>query len=86
MRTELQKIRESVPVLWSDERLTLLRVLWIDGLSAEQIAQTINAETEGTFTRNSIIGRVHRLKLNRRRRSPVGRKQRTTPPTKPPLA
>ena len=43
---------------WNDERVELLKTLWADGLSASQIASKI-----GSFTRNAVIGKVHRLGL-----------------------
>lgn len=47
---------------WTDERVTLLKKLWMEGLSASQIA----AELSGGVTRNAVIGKVHRLKLSAR--------------------
>lgn len=46
---------------WTDERVELLRKLWIDGLSASQIAAEL-----GGVTRNAVIGKVHRLGLSGR--------------------
>jgi GcrA cell cycle regulator len=46
---------------WSDDRVTLLRSLWADGLSASQIARAL-----GGVTRNAVIGKVHRLGLGGR--------------------
>jgi GcrA cell cycle regulator len=47
---------------WTDERVELLRKLWLDGLSASRIA----AELAGGVTRNAVIGKVHRLGLSGR--------------------
>ncbi len=47
---------------WTDERIELLRKLWLDGLSASRIA----AELAGGVTRNAVIGKVHRLGLSGR--------------------
>jgi GcrA cell cycle regulator len=47
---------------WTDERIDLLRKLWLDGLSASRIA----AELAGGVTRNAVIGKVHRLGLSGR--------------------
>lgn len=47
---------------WTDERVSLLKKLWMDGLSASQIA----SELSGGVTRNAVIGKVHRLKLSAR--------------------
>lgn len=47
---------------WTDERIELLKALWADGLSATQIA----GELGGRLTRNAIIGKIHRLGLQRK--------------------
>ncbi|MEL0145072.1 MAG: GcrA family cell cycle regulator [Alphaproteobacteria bacterium] len=46
---------------WTDERVTLLRELWAQGLSASQIAVQL-----GGVTRNAVIGKAHRLGLESR--------------------
>lgn len=46
---------------WTDERTTTLKKLWLDGLSASQIARQL-----GGVTRNAVIGKVHRLGLSAR--------------------
>ncbi len=46
---------------WTDERVELLRKLWLDGHSASQIAKQL-----GEVTRNAVIGKVHRLGLSGR--------------------
>ena len=46
---------------WSETRVTILSQLWIDGLSASQIAKQL-----GGVTRNAVIGKVHRLGLSGR--------------------
>ncbi|WP_152048033.1 GcrA family cell cycle regulator [Aureimonas psammosilenae] len=46
---------------WTDERVELLAKLWGEGLSASQIASQL-----GGVTRNAVIGKVHRLKLETR--------------------
>lgn len=43
---------------WTEERVSLLRKLWAEGLSASQIAKQL-----GGVTRNAVIGKVHRLGL-----------------------
>jgi GcrA cell cycle regulator len=53
---------------WTDERVDLLKKLWLDGLSASQIAKQL-----GGVTRNAVIGKVHRLGLS-------GRAAPSTPP------
>ena len=55
---------------WTDERIDLLRKLWLDGLSASRIA----AELADGVTRNAVIGKVHRLGLS-------GRVKPVAPPT-----
>ncbi|MGZ3259711.1 MAG: GcrA family cell cycle regulator, partial [Croceibacterium sp.] len=50
---------------WTDERVALLSKLWADGLSASQIAAEL-----GGITRNAVIGKVHRLGLSGRAKSP----------------
>src|SRR5579863_2741845 len=46
---------------WTDDRVELLKKLWLDGLSASQIAKQL-----GGVTRNAVIGKVHRLGLSGR--------------------
>jgi GcrA cell cycle regulator len=48
---------------WTDELIERLKVLWAEGLSASQIAD----ELAGKFTRMSVIGKAHRLKLPARK-------------------
>ncbi len=52
---------------WTDERVELLRKLWLDGLSASRIA----AELAEGVTRNAVIGKVHRLGLSGREKAPA---------------
>jgi GcrA cell cycle regulator len=63
---------------WTEERVEMLKKLWADGLSASQIAAEL-----GGITRNAVIGKVHRLGLSGRAKSPSSsaprpRKQRST--------
>ena len=46
---------------WSEDRVTTLKSLWLDGLSASQIAAQL-----GGVTRNAVIGKIHRLGLSGR--------------------
>lgn len=46
---------------WTDERVELLKKLWVEGQSASQIAKQL-----GGVTRNAVIGKVHRLGLSNR--------------------
>ena len=61
-RTEMQTRPE---ITWTDDRVELLKRLWADGLSASQIAGEL-----GGITRNAVIGKVHRLGLSGRAKSP----------------
>ena len=57
---------------WTEERVGVLTKLWMEGLSASQIAGELG---EGV-TRNAVIGKVHRLKLSGRAK-PANSSQRT---------
>ncbi len=46
---------------WTEERVAILKKLWLEGLSASQIAKQL-----GGVTRNAVIGKVHRLGLSGR--------------------
>ncbi|NRG19913.1 GcrA cell cycle regulator [Rhizobiales bacterium] len=65
-------------MVWTPEREDLLKKLWLQGLSASQIARTMDC-----FTRNAIIGKAHRLNLPKRspvtRSSPKPRRLRAKP-------
>lgn len=50
------------PSYWTDERVEALTKWWLDGLSAGQIAKKMGV------TRNVVIGKTHRLKLQGRER------------------
>jgi GcrA cell cycle regulator len=50
---------------WTDERIELLRKLWLDGMSASRIA----TELANGLTRNAVIGKVYRLGLSGRTKS-----------------
>ncbi len=52
---------------WTDERVEQLKKMWLDGLSASQIAN----ELANGITRNAVIGKVHRLGLSGRVKSPA---------------
>lgn len=49
------------PTFWTDERVALLRKLWAEGLTGDQIAAEL-----GGVTRNAVIGKIHRLGLSGR--------------------
>jgi GcrA cell cycle regulator len=52
---------------WTDERVELLKKMWIEGQSASQIAKEL-----GGVTRNAVIGKVHRLGLSNRNGGEAG--------------
>jgi GcrA cell cycle regulator len=60
---------------WTDERVETLKKLWADGLSASQIAAEL-----GGVTRNAVIGKVHRLGLSGRAKSPTSAAPRPRKP------
>ncbi len=60
---------------WTDERVETLKKLWADGLSASQIAAEL-----GGVTRNAVIGKVHRLGLSGRAKSPSSAASRPRKP------
>ncbi|HXZ16896.1 MAG TPA: GcrA family cell cycle regulator, partial [Roseiarcus sp.] len=53
---------------WTDERVEQLRQAWLEGRSASQIASLLGHG----LTRNAVIGKVHRLGLAGRARTPNG--------------
>jgi hypothetical protein len=63
-----ENIFTNEPVLrtiWSDENIDLLKKMWESGASASDIAHALGP----SFTRNSVIGKAHRLGLGARGRS-----------------
>jgi GcrA cell cycle regulator len=44
---------------WTDERVEILRNMWLEGRSASQISAVLGSG----LTRNAVIGKVHRLGL-----------------------
>lgn len=60
---------------WTDERVETLKKLWADGLSASQIAAEL-----GGITRNAVIGKVHRLGLSGRAKTPAAAAPRPRKP------
>ena len=60
---------------WTDERVETLKKLWADGHSASQIAAEL-----GGITRNAVIGKVHRLGLAGRAKSPSSAASRQRKP------
>jgi GcrA cell cycle regulator len=60
---------------WTDERVEALKKLWSEGLSASHIAAEL-----GGVTRNAVIGKVHRLGLAGRAKSPTSSAPRPRKP------
>jgi GcrA cell cycle regulator len=60
---------------WTPDRVETLKKLWAKGLSASQIANQL-----GGVTRNAVIGKVRRIKLEGRvaRRNPLSSKKNTS--------
>jgi GcrA cell cycle regulator len=84
---------------WTDETTAMLRELWADkNLSAAHIASALSKQFCGTFGRNAVLGKVHRLGLPNRnkvapekprrvptlRRPPRASKRAVVPPAPPP--
>lgn len=65
---------------WNDERVETLKRLWNQGLSASQIA----GELGHGITRNAVIGKVHRLGLSGRAKSPSAATSRPRKSTRAP--
>ena len=55
-------------MMWTEDRVELLKTLWGEGLSASQTANKLGAG----ISRNAVIGKVHRLGLSARAKSPPG--------------
>src|SRR5512143_2508742 len=77
---------EGVNMDWTDERIDALRKMWLEGMSASQVARQL-----GGVSRNAVIGKVHRLGLAGREapsrpRSLGGRPPGRTTQPRPPQA
>lgn len=60
VRAREQRLRDPRPIVlskWTDEAKTAIHALWASGLTARQISEQFPQ-----FTRNSILGHLHRLK------------------------
>ena len=68
---------------WTEDRVERLRALWAEGHSASVIAKEL-----GGVTRNAVIGKVHRLRLEGRAPARRAPKRRQPPNTvkRPPRA
>lgn len=64
---------------WTDERVSLLRKMWVEGKTAAEIAKEL-----GGVTRNAVIGKAHRLKLSNRV-SPIQQNKKPVAPVKAPV-
>ena len=64
---------------WTDERVERLSRLWLEGLSASQIATDLG---EGV-SRNAVIGKVHRLGLSGRASNGAGEAAVVDEPVRP---
>jgi GcrA cell cycle regulator len=56
-------------MIWTDEKMDMLKKMWQDGSSASEIAMVL-----GDVSRNAVIGKAHRLML-KGRASPIKRKE-----------
>ena len=73
------RLTNGATMAWTDEIVEQLKQHWIDGKSASQIAGLLG----NGLTRNAIIGKVHRLGLAGRAKTPnsaVSRPRRLAPP------
>jgi GcrA cell cycle regulator len=64
--------------VWTDEHVERLKRLWTEGLSASRIAAEF-----GGITRNAVIGKVHRLGLSGRAKTPSSTVPRPRKPRAP---
>jgi GcrA cell cycle regulator len=78
VRSPARPNKDKETMMWTDERVELLKKLWTDGLSASQIAAEL-----GGITRNAVIGKVHRLGLSGRAKSPSSTAPRPRKPRAP---
>ena len=67
---------------WTDEIVEQLKQHWIDGKSASQIASLLG----NGVTRNAVIGKVHRLGLAGRAKTPSSAAARPRRPAAPAAA
>ena len=67
--------------IWTDSKTAELRELWNTGLSTRDIADQLGGE----FTRSAVIGKAHRLELERHKAPVPGRPKRIKPVLQPVL-
>lgn len=65
-------VAEEKEILWTEERMALLRREWIEGATTREIAKTLGPQ----FTRNSVIGKANRMGLPARRAAPSSKRQK----------
>jgi len=63
---------------WTPEKVENLKTLWSQGLSITQIGKHLG------MTRNAVVGKAHRIGLEKRT-SPIVRRPRPAAPIQPPL-
>ena len=72
--------KSTTSLSWSDERIDLLKRMWVDGQSAGQIAKEL-----GGVSRNAVLSKAHRLRLPKKEDGDNG-SLKTTTEVKSPLA
>lgn len=77
---ETLAIASNVDPGWTADRVEILKTEWLAGRSCSQIARTLG----GGITRNAVIGKVHRLKLDLRRQKPAPPRTERPRPDQPP--
>lgn len=77
--SESEDVKKPRKNTWPPERVEILKKLWMDGLSASQIA----AQLGDNITRNAVIGKVHRLGLSGRGSPTRVSRPRTRRPRQP---
>jgi GcrA cell cycle regulator len=72
---------------WTDEATAMLRELWADdNMSAANIANILSKQFGGTFGRNAVLGKVHRLGLPNRNKVVPAKPRRVPTLRRPPRA
>lgn len=65
--------------MWTNESLSVLRLLLTENISYQDIAKTLNEKFGTNFTKNAISGKVYRGNLNNNERKPRVQKPKTLP-------
>lgn len=63
-------------MVWTDERIELLKTLWGEGLTTGEIGKRLGV------SKNAVVGKAHRLGL-KGRPSPIKRTRKAAKPDKP---